>query len=312
MANPIKKAYSPKAIICILILIGLLIIPMISGQFYTRLITRVLIFGLAAISLDLLVGYTGLVSFGHAAFLGIGMYVVGILAFNGFEAAIVAWPLAVIISATVAAVIGFVSLRTRGMYFIMITMAFAQMFYYFFSSLTQYGGDDGFAMLSRNTIGPINLNDHAIFYYVVLMGFLIVFYLSQLLVKSRFGIVLKGIKQNEKKMISLGYPVFFYKLVCFVIAGGIAGLAGAFLANNALYISPADIYWTRSGDLLVMVILGGIGSLIGPVIGAFSLLVTEEVLSAYTKHWMIILGPLLLILVLYGKKGIYGMINKER
>jgi branched-chain amino acid transport system permease protein len=311
MANPLKTGFLPKIVICV-ILIGLLIVPIIFGQFYTRLITRVLIFGLAAISLDLLVGYTGLVSFGHAAFLGIGMYVVGILAFNGFEAAILAWPLAVVISGAVAAFIGFISLRTRGMYFIMITMAFAQMFYYFFSSLTQYGGDDGFAMLSRNSIGELNLNDHTVFYYVVVTGFLIAFYLSRMLVKSRFGFVLKGIKQNEEKMISLGYPVFQYKLVCFVIAGGIAGFAGALLANNAQYISPADIYWTRSGDLLVMVILGGIGSLIGPVIGAFTLLVTEEILSAYTKHWMIILGPLLLILVLYGKKGIYGMIKKER
>jgi branched-chain amino acid transport system permease protein len=312
MANPLKRVCSPKAIICIVIIIGLLMMPMIFGQFYVRLITRVLIFGLAAISLDILVGYTGLVSFGHAAFLGIGMYVVGMLAFNGFEAAIMAWPLAVIISGMVAAVIGFISLRTRGMYFIMITMAFAQMFYYFFSSLSEYGGDDGFAMFSRNTMGPVDLNDHTVFYYVVLAGFFLVFYLARLLVKSRFGFVLKGIKHNEEKMISLGYPVFHYKLVSFVIAGGVAGLAGAFLANNALYISPADLYWTRSGDLLVMVILGGIGSLIGPVIGAFTLLVTEEVLSAYTKHWMIILGPLLLILVLYGKKGIYGMLKRER
>lgn len=310
MPNPLKTVFSQKVLIGI-IFIFLLIMPVIFGPFYTRLLTRVLIFGLAAISLDLLVGYTGLVSFGHAAFLGVGMYVVGILALNGIETAILAWPLAVIISAAAAAVIGFVSLRTRGMYFIMITMAFAQMFYYFFSSLTQYGGDDGFAMLSRNAMGAINLNDHTVFYYVVVAGFLLVFYMARLLVKSRFGVVLRGIKQNEEKMISLGFPVFHYKLVCFVIAGGVAGLAGALLANNTLYISPADIYWTRSGDLLVMVILGGIGSLIGPVIGAFTLLVTEEILSAYTKHWMIILGPLLLILVLYGKKGIYGMIKKE-
>ncbi len=224
MANPLKTVCSPKGIVCIVILIGLLMMPMIFGQFYVRLITRVLIFGLAAISLDILVGYTGLVSFGHAAFLGIGMYVVGILAFNGFEAAIVAWPLAVILSGMVAAVIGFISLRTRGMYFIMITMAFAQMFYYFFSSLSQYGGDDGFSMFSRNTLGSINLNDHMVFYYVVLAGFFLMFYLARLLVKSRFGFVLKGIKQNEEKMISLGYPVFHYKLVSFVIAGGVAGL----------------------------------------------------------------------------------------
>ena len=309
MADYFKKIFSPRGIIFISLIL-LLIAPMIFGQFYIRLLTRVLIFGLAALSLDLLVGYTGLVSFGHAAFLGMGTYVVGILAFHGFGSAIIAWPLAVIISAATAAAIGLVSLRTRGMYFIMITMAFSQMFYYFFSSLQQYGGDDGFAMLSRNSLGFIDLNDHSIFYYVVLLGFSLVFFLTRLLVKSQFGTVLSGIKQNEGKMVSLGYPVFQYKLVCFIIAGSIAGLAGAFLANNSQYISPADLYWTRSGDLLVMVILGGIGSLTGPVIGAFALLVTEEILSAYTKHWMIILGPLLLLLVLYGKKGIYGLIKR--
>jgi branched-chain amino acid transport system permease protein len=293
-------------------LVLLLIVPLIFGPFYIRLLSRVLIYGMAAMSLDLLVGYTGLVSFGHAAFLGIGAYVVGILCFHGVESALIAWPLAVLVSAVTATVVGLVSLRTRGMYFIMITMAFAQMFYYFFSSLETYGGDDGFAMTARNSFPGFSISDHVIFYYVILSVFGMIFFLAGRLVKSRFGVVLQGIKQNEKKMISLGYPVLKYKLACFVIAGSLTGLAGAFFANHGLYVSPAELHWTRSGDLLVMVILGGIGSLVGPILGAFTLLVAEEILSAYTKHWMIILGPFLLLLVLYAKKGIYGFIRKER
>ena len=310
MFNNLKAIFS-KNIFIFLFILFLMIAPFIFGLFYTRLFTRILIYGITALSLDLLVGYTGMASFGHGAFLGTGAYVVGILSFNGFESAGFAWPLAVFVSVLIATFVGFVSLRTKGMYFIMITMAFAQMFYYFFSSLEKYGGDDGFAMQSRNSLGIIDISDHLIFYYVVFSIFMLILILANFLVKSRFGIVIWGIKQNENKMKSLGYPVFKYKLVCFVIAGGIAGLAGALLANHGQYVSPALLHWTRSGELLVMVILGGLGSLIGPVIGAFTLLIAEEILSGFTKHWMIILGPLLLFVVLYGKKGIYGFINKR-
>ena len=311
MPEPISSALLKKGgiLLCFALL---LVVPLMFGPFYIRLLSRVLIYGIAALSLDLLVGYTGLVSFGHAAFLGIGAYVVGILSFHGVESALIAWPLAVLVSAATAAFVGFVSLRTRGMYFIMITMAFAQMFYYFFSSLETYGGDDGFAMTARSSLPGFSITDHVVFYYVILLITASVLILAGRLVKSRFGVVLQGIKQNEKKMISLGYPVLKYKLTCFVVAGSLAGLAGVLFANHGLYISPAELHWTRSGDLLVMVILGGIGSLVGPVLGAFTMLLMEEILSAYTKHWMIFLGPLLFLLVLYGKKGIYGFFRKER
>jgi branched-chain amino acid transport system permease protein len=310
MDSYLKIFFSKKGLLLVFF-VFFMITPLIFSQFYTRLFTRILIYGIVALSLDLLVGYTGLVSFGHAAFLGIGAYIVGICSFHGFESAMFTWPLAVIVSALIAAFIGLISLRTKGMYFIMITMAFAQMFYYLFSSFGKYGGDDGFGMWSRNSLGVVDISEHSIFYYVVFLSFTLIFILAHFLVKSKFGRVLHGIKQNEEKMISLGYPVFRYKLVCFVIAGGIAGFAGVLLANHELYLSPALLHWTRSGDLLVMVILGGLGSLIGPVIGAFALLLTEEILSGYTKHWMIILGPLLLLVVLYGKKGIYGFVKKE-
>jgi len=297
-----------RQVILLIVLASLILVPLFSDLFYTRLFTRIMIYGIVALSLDIILGYGGMVSFGHAAFFGLGAYTVGILAQHGVESAFLAWPAAILVSMLLATVIGAISLRTSGVYFIMITLAFAQMLYYFFFSLEDYGGSDGMPMISRNTFaGLMDINQHTTFYYLVLAILLLVLFVSLRLVQSRFGMVIQGVRENERRMRSLGFATFRYKLVCFIIAAAIAGLAGALIANQTLYISPSFMHWTRSGDILVMVILGGMGSLFGPVLGALSLLLAEEVLSTYTEHWMILLGPLLILVVLFARRGIYGL-----
>ena len=309
-------------------LVVLLLLPILAtvagDPYLITLFSRILIYALAAVSLDLIIGYGGMVSLGHAAFVGIGAYVVGILAFHmqdgsalaswPFElqssnAVLVVWPAAILISASMAALIGAVSLRTRGMQFIMITLAFAQMLFYLAVSLEVYGGDDGISLWSRNELPLIDLGDDRAFYYICLICLLIFLYLSDRLVFSRFGRVVRGAKVNELRMQSLGFPTYRYKLVCFSIAGAGAGLAGALMANQSEFVSPSLLHWTHSGELIVMVLLGGMGTLIGPVLGAAAMLLMEEVLSAYTEHWMVFLGPFLIFVVLFAKRGIYGWLS---
>jgi branched-chain amino acid transport system permease protein len=293
----------------------------LEATFYIGLFSRILIYALAAVSLDLILGYGGMVSFGHAAFFGAGAYVVGILAYHGIEEsaviswpfvimgtdnALISWPVAAVASAGLAFVIGAISLRTSGVYFIMITLAFAQMMYFFFTSLELYGGDDGLSLFTRSRFGHLDLSNDAAFYYICL-GLLIGFILfSRRLVNSRFGMVIRGCKENERRMGALGFPTYRYKLVCFVIAGAGAGLAGALMANQTEFVSPSLLHWTVSGNILVMVIMGGVGTLVGPVFGATVLLLLEEFLSRYTEHWMLILGPILIFVVLFARRGLYG------
>jgi branched-chain amino acid transport system permease protein len=194
------------------------------------------------------------------------------------------------------------------MHFIMITLAFAQMLYYFFVSLEAYGGDDGISLFSRNTFAGLDLADDKQFYYLCLAALAAFLFFSYRLVHSRFGMVIRGCRENERRMRSLGFPTFRYRLVCFVIAGAGAGLAGALIANQTEYVSPGLMHWTRSGEILVMVLLGGMGTLFGPVLGAATLLLLEEILSIYTEHWMVCLGPFLILVVLFAKRGIYGLI----
>jgi branched-chain amino acid transport system permease protein len=279
-----------------------------------------LIYALAALSLDLLVGYGAMVSLGHAAFFGAGAYVVAIFALHGAEGsavlgwlpgrdqALLVWPLAALVAGVLALAIGALSLRTSGMHFIMITLAFAQMLYYLFVSLEAYGGDDGLSLATRSHLPGVDLGDDTVFYYVCLGLLLAFLYLAYRLVHARFGMVIRGCRENERRMKSLGFAAFRYRLVCFVIAGAGAGLAGALIANQTEYVSPGLMHWTRSGQILVMVLLGGMGTLFGPVLGAATLLLLEELLSIYTEHWMVYLGPFLILVVLFAKRGIYGVI----
>lgn len=290
-------------------LIVLLALPLTGDVYLTRLATRILIYALAALSLDLILGFGGMVSFGHAMFFGVGMYVTGILFHHGVQSALIAWPASIVVTASVALVIGALALRTGGVYFIMITLAFAQMFFYLGVGLEPYGGDDGMPMPSRNTIvGLVNLDNHFSFYYVVLLVMLAVLYFFRRLVGSSFGMVIIGSNSNERRMRALGFPTFRYKLGCFVLSAAVAAVAGAFITNQNNYFSPAVMHWFVSGELLIMVILGGMGTLYGSIIGAFVYILLEDNLKSLTAHWMVIFGPLLLCVVLFGKGGIYGFL----
>jgi branched-chain amino acid transport system permease protein len=295
------------------LLAGLALVPVYArladDLFMLTLFTRIVILALAAVSLNLILGFGGMMSFGHAAYLGIGGYAVGILAFEGVYSGFVQWPAALAASALFALVVGALSLRTRGVYFIMITLAFAQMAYYVIAGLERYGGDDGLTIQKRSQFfTPLNLTDKTQFYYVCVALLFAAIYLVWRIVNSRFGLVIQGARSNEARMRAIGFPTYRYKLTCFVIAGTLCGLSGALLANHSDFVSPAMLYWTRSGDLIIMVILGGMGSVIGPVFGAVALLVLEEALSGITEYWQIILGPLLLLVVLFARGGIDGLL----
>jgi branched-chain amino acid transport system permease protein len=280
------------------------------NNFLLILFTRIVILALGATSLNLILGYGGMVSFGHAVYLGVGAYVVGILAKEGVTSGFVQWPLALAASALFALVIGALCLRTRGVYFIMITLAFAQMIYYVGVSLDRYGADDGLTIYRRSQFGGlVNLSNKIVFYYLCVVLLLGTIFLVARIVDARFGLVIQGARSNERRMRAIGFPLFRYRLACFVIAGALCGLAGVLLANHTDFVSPAMMHWTRSGDLIVMVVLGGMGSPFGPLIGAVALLVLEEALSGITEYWQIILGPLLLLVVLYARGGIDGMLK---
>jgi len=311
----------------------LLALPLYTGlsgnNFLLTLFTRIVILAMAATSLNLIMGFGGMVSFGHAAYLGIGGYVVGILAYEGVYSGFLQWPLAIVISALFALVIGVLSLRTRGVYFIMITLAFAQMIYYVGVSLNRYGADDGLTIQHRSQFaGLLDLSNRIVFYYLCLALLLGTIYLVWRLINSRFGMVIQGARSNDRRMRSIGFPTFRYRLACFVIAGAMCGLAGVLLANFNSFISPAMMHWTRSGDLIVMAVLGGMGSVFGPAIGAVALLVLEETLPLAigrlgyplvgdvalraAEYWQIVLGPLLLAVVLFARGGIYGLLPRGR
>ncbi len=321
------KADRRLLVVIVGLLIFLLLPPLASAlgdEYLVTLFTRILIYALAGVSLDLIIGYGGMNSLGHAAFFGTGAYVVGILAFHiqegslllswpielaGSNSALIVLPVAILFSALMATIIGALSLRTTGIQFIMITLAFAQMLYYLFVSLETYGGDDGISLWSRNSFPVLELGDDTSFYYLCL-GFLIGFlYFSYRLVHSHFGRVIRGAKQNPLRMQSLGFPIYRYQLLCFAIAGAGAGLAGALMANQSEFVSPGLLHWTHSGEMMVMVLLGGMGSLFGPVLGATALLLMEEFLAVYTEHWMVFLGPFLIIAVLFAKRGLFGLLT---
>jgi len=275
------------------------------------LFNRIIILAMAAVSLNLILGYGGMMSFGHAAYLGIGGYAVAILAYEGVGSGFIQFPVALAASDVFALAVGALSLRTRGVYFIMITLAFAQMAYYIASGLARYGGDDGLTLQERSKFGGlIDFSNKTTFYYVSLVLLYATIFLVWRLINSRFGLVIQGSRSNEARMRAIGFPTYRYRLTAFVIAGTICGLAGALIANFTDFVSPSMMFWTRSGDLMIMVIFGGMGSLFGPVLGAVALLVLEETLSRVTEYWMIILGPMLLLVVLFVRGGIDGLLKQ--
>ena len=281
------------------------------GQpFYVDLIRRIMILAIAAVSLNLILGYGGMVSFGHAAYIGVGAYAVGILGFYGFFNGWLHILVAVAASALVALAIGAVSIRTSGIYFIMITLAFTQMLYYLGISVAEFGGDDGMRLKRRSQLGIVDLNDPVQFYYLALVLMLLSVFLISRLVNSRFGMVLRASKSNEARSRAIGFSPYPYRLAAFVIAGAMCGLAGALYANHTSYIVPGLMSWQHSGDLMFMVILGGMASTAGPVLGTFALLFVEELLKGWTEHWQVILGPLLILSVIFFRRGLAGIFYK--
>lgn len=283
------------------------------------LATRILIYAIAAASLNLILGYGGLVSFGHAAYFGVGAYAVGILYFHfsstepflgfipGTNQFLVTLPAAVATGAIFALVLGALSLRTSGLQFIMITLAFAQMVFFLFVSIKYYGGDDGLIVRRRNVLFNFNMADDTTFYFVCLAVAAVYFFLFWRLAESRFGLVLGGIRQNERRLAAIGISTYRYKLVAFVIAGAGAGLAGALMANFAKFVSPDLLHWSQSGELMIMVILGGGATLFGPLIGAAMLIGLETVLTGWTEHWQVFLGPFLIVVALFTRDGVLSL-----
>ena len=293
-------------------------------SFYIGFASRVLIWAIAASSLNLVLGYGGMISFGHAAFVGTGAYVAGILISEGATSAWVGWPAAILASAVLALAIGAASLRTRGVYFIMITLAFAQMMYYLVNSMKAYGGDEGLSLPVRAALGfGLDSGSEVTFYYVVLAALFAVLYATHRLVHARFGRVIVAIRENETRAEAIGFPVYRYKLVCFVLAGAAGGLAGALLASHGKYVNPSVLHWTQSGTLMIMVILGGVGRLWGGLLGAAVLLVLEHVIAEHPIPWLLALAPnypqhanlgvglVMLAIVMYAPQGIAGLLSRR-
>ena len=296
-----------------LILVLAMLPPLFLGlgePFYLDVVARMMIFGIAALSLDLLLGFSGMISLGHAVYLGIGGYAIGILNYYGINDGALQFGAAVLFSALAAFVIGAVSLRTSGVFFLMITLAFSQMLYFLAISINTFGGDDGLTISQPSDLG-LNLRESSVFYYFVLAALAALLIICDRIVNSRFGMLIRGIKYNESRMVAIGFPTFRYKLTAFVIAGAICGFAGALLANQTLFVSPSLIHWSRSGELLVMVIAGGVGTLVGPVIGAILYLLLEKVLSGWTIYWGACVGISLVLLVLAGKRGVLGLAGRK-
>jgi branched-chain amino acid transport system permease protein len=278
---------------------------------WLALLTRALIFAIAALSLDLILGVGGLVSFGHAAFLGIGAYVTGIMITEGQAEALVILPVVLGICALFGAVTGAICLRTRGVTFIMITLAFGQMIYFLAQALSAYGGDDGLTLYEKSTVAGLDLFSTRIgFFYCVLAALAACYVLVRILVASRFGRILRAARENPVRVAVTGFDVTRIRLVAYVISGMVAGFAGFFLANHTDFVSPAFMSWQRSGELIFMAVLGGVGSLHGAIIGAIAYLIAEDALSHLTEHWRVIFGPLIILFVLFTRGGIVGMLRK--
>jgi len=305
------KRPSPRLLLACVLFILLALAPILAsivGNDYPLIVlTRVVILATAAVSLDLILGYGGMVSLGHAAFLGIGAYAVGIMTAEDVTSGFVQWPLAILAAAIAAFVIGALSLRTRGVYFILVTLAFAQMVYFVGVGLDAYGGEDGLVIPTRSRFGILNLANRTTFYFICLACLVATVALVAHLARTRFGLVLRGAALNERRMRALGFPVYRYRLAAFVIAGALCGLAGILLANHSEFVSPSIMNWGRSADLIIMVVLGGMGSAIGPLIGAMVFMLAEETLSHLTTYWQLIFGPLILIFVRFARSGLIGL-----
>ncbi len=285
----------------------------LNEPYYINFFARLMIWSIAAISLNLILGYGGMISFGHALYLGIGAYAVGICAYYDITNAYIQILVAIIAAFFIALIFGGISLRTRGVYFIMITMALTQMVYFLSISVEKFGSDDGLIIYDRSDFGTrlLNMDNPIQRYYLIFAIMVFCLYFSYRLINSRFGYVIRGTKTNETRMEVIGYKTFRYRLACFVIAGVMCALAGVLSANVEKFVSPDVMHWTRSGELIFMVVLGGMASILGPVTGALVFWLLSEVLARITEHWHIIFGPFLILVVLLSPRGIDGLLSRK-
>jgi branched-chain amino acid transport system permease protein len=324
MAAWLVPLRTPRGVVTALLLIALALLPIFTQAFDQRYLlsvgTKLVIWAIAAVSLNMILGYGGLVSFGHAVFFGIGGYAVGISAFYGITSGWVQWPVGIAAAALWAALVGALSLRTRGVYFIMITLAFAQLVYYVAAGLEPYGGDDGLTIAGRSRFpGLIDLRDKASFYWLCFALLCATLWFCGRMANSRFGFVIRGAKSNDVRMAALGFPVFRYRLAALVLAGAFGGLAGILLANHDEYVVPAMMSWVKSGDLIVIVVLGGMGTLMGPLYGAIAFFVLEDSLKplldllhkGWGEYWQIVFGPMLVLVALYARGGIDSLLGRR-
>lgn len=290
--------------------------PRVAGTYTLNIITEVLIFGLFAMSLDLLMGYTGLVSLGHAAFFGLGAYTAGIVAREVSNHLLVVLPAVILVSAGAALIIGYFCLRAVGIYFLMLTLAFSQMLYAAAHKWTWLtGGSDGLPGIPRPSLGSlemlgVDLIESEAYFYFVLVFFLVSYLLLRTIVRSPFGLSLAGVRENDARMRSIGYNTLPLKLTAFMIAGVFAGTAGMLFAFYNFFASPHNLYWTTSGQVLVMTIIGGTGTLAGPVLGSGLILLLQNMVSTLTRRWPIIMGAIFIFFVLAARQGIMGILKE--
>jgi branched-chain amino acid transport system permease protein len=283
------------------------------AEFYLGTASRILVYAVAATSLNLLLGYGGMISLGHAAFFGLGAYSTAILLSEGVRSGLLQLLVLLVVVGAAALVIGAISLRTRGVYFIMITLAFAQMLYFLAISLKTFGGDDGLTINERSDFGLFSLRSNVALYYCAFAVLMASVLGVARLVHSRFGMVLRGGRSNERRMAALGFPMLRYKLTAYVLSALPCVIAGMLLANLTKFAAPSYMAWQASGDLIVMIVLGGMATVLGPVVGALALIILEEILSSWTTHWMIVLGPAIVLIVLTAKRGMYGwLVDREQ
>lgn len=308
-----RPKWSSSALLSTVLLVLLALVPLyarsVADPFIITLITRILIFAIAATSLNLILGYGGLVSFGHALFLGLGVYAAAIMSFHGITNGWLQLLVTLVACGIVGLVTGSIALRTSGISFIMITLAFAQMFYFLFVSLSQYGGDDGLRMASGSDFSGIILTESLTLYFTSFAILCLSLYACHRLVHSRFGVVVRASKINDQRMKALGYSTFRYRLTVYVISAALCGVAGVLYGNLTQFASPSYMSWTTSGELIVMVMLGGMGTLFGPLFGALAMILTEEWLKSITEHWMVIFGPLIVVVVTTSRLGLMGMLT---
>lgn len=303
----------PSSAVPILVFAALAVLPFVAialdQSFYIALFARMIIYAIAASALNLALGYGGLVSFGHALFMGLGSYAVAISAEHGVGSGWVHLLMTLIVCGGVGWITGLISLRTSGIAFIMITLAFAQMGYYFFVSLKQYGGDEGLPVAISSKFGPLDLGRVEVLYGVALLILVLSTWWLAKLRSAPFGMALRGAKQNSRRIHALGLPTLRYQLVAYILSGLLCGVSGLLLANLNAYASPSTLAWVISGELIVMVVIGGIGTVFGPLLGAIAFLGLEEIIKGFTEHWMVIFGPLIVVIALLRNQGLAGLLT---